>query len=357
VGGRGERGEAARVAQLLGRGEEAVDGRPREPATDADPLGARLDDLAQRQPRTGEHVDGLRDGSAHRTDLVAAKPGRVEHVGASAGVRLQTADRVLEVGVAADVVLGARRERERKAQAPRRLGSRDYPLDGVIAVVNLPVGVVVLDRAADRSGRGRPGDGQRRVLRPGAVAVLQVDRDRERGGLIEDADVGSDLVEVDAAVGAPERERETGARTRQRPEPERREHLRRAGVPRVGDDERLALVKRAEVRRLLLLSRSHEHGVSAFGGVGSAAERAVADPVARPRAETGGAVVGIGEPAAVERETAATDALGEPGLEALELGDALVDPRGPLAREARPVAAGRHPSFGQLGELPADLLE
>ncbi len=55
----------------------------------------------------------------------------------------------------------------------------------------------------------------------------------------------------------------------------------------------------------------------------------VADPVAWARAETGGAVAGVGELAAVEREAAAADAFGEAELEALELGDALVDPRRP----------------------------
>jgi len=51
-----------------------------------------------------------------------------------------------------------------------------------------------------------------------------------------------------------------------------------------------------------------------------------------------GAVTGVGEPAAVERQTSAADALGEPELEALELGDSVVDPRRPRGRETGPVA-------------------
>ena len=71
------------------------------------------------------------------------------------------------------------------------------------------------------------------------------------------------------------------------------------------------------------------------------ARRPVADPVARAGTESGGAVAGVAGPAAVEREAAAAGALGEPELEALELGDAVVDPRRPRCRAPRPVAAGR----------------
>ena len=46
-----------------------------------------------------------------------------------------------------------------------------------------------------------------------------------------------------------------------------------------------------------------------------------------------------------------------PALQALELGDPLVDPRGPRAREARPVAPVRRAVARQLGELGADLVE
>ena len=57
-----------------------------------------------------------------------------------------------------------------------------------------------------------------------------------------------------------------------------------------------------------------------------AAERSIADPVAWSWAAGAGSVVGVGETAAVEREAAAPDALGEADLQALELGDARVDP-------------------------------
>jgi len=57
--------------------------------------------------------------------------------------------------------------------------------------------------------------------------------------------------------------------------------------------------------------------------------RPVADPVARAGTETGCAVVGVRELAAVEREATTADALREAELEPLELGDPLVDPRTP----------------------------
>jgi hypothetical protein len=89
----------------------------------------------------------------------------------------------------------------------------------------------------------------------------------------------------------------------------------------------------------------------------SAGGALVADPVASARALAGGAVVGVGEAAAIEREAAAADALGQPRLEPLELGDALVDPLRPGGGEARPVAALRRLVGRQLRQLRADLLE
>jgi hypothetical protein len=57
-----------------------------------------------------------------------------------------------------------------------------------------------------------------------------------------------------------------------------------------------------------------------------AAQRPVTDPVARPWAAAAGAIVGVREAAAVQREAAAADALGQADLQTLELGDARVDP-------------------------------
>src|SRR5918999_1097817 len=86
-------------------------------------------------------------------------------------------------------------------------------------------------------------------------------------------------------------------------------------------------------------------------------ERTVADPIARARPGAARAVPRVGELAAVEREAPAANALGESVLEALELGDALVDARAPTARQPRPVAPRRRAVGRQLGELCPDLLE
>src|SRR5215831_7110452 len=68
---------------------------------------------------------------------------------------------------------------------------------------------------------------------------------------------------------------------------------------------------------------------------------------AKPIAGTGprapGAIGRVGKLAPVDRKATASDAFGQPRLEAMELIDPLVDPSHPFAREARPVAAGRDP--------------
>lgn len=90
---------------------------------------------------------------------------------------------------------------------------------------------------------------------------------------------------------------------------------------------------------------------------GSRSRRTVADPVARTGAAAARPVAGIGQPASVERETPAPDALGEPQLQALELGDALLDPRGPPARKPTPILARRRALRRKAGKLLTDLVE
>ena len=69
----------------------------------------------------------------------------------------------------------------------------------------------------------------------------------------------------------------------------------------------------AAVRRVPGQDRAHDPGPRPHAPL-SQSPGPVADPVARARPEAGGAVGGIGELAALERQTAAPDALGEPGL-------------------------------------------
>src|SRR5262249_19333166 len=85
--------------------------------------------------------------------------------------------------------------------------------------------------------------------------------------------------------------------------------------------------------------------------------RAIADPVAGAGTAARGAVAGVREPAAVEGEAAAADALPQPAAEPLELRDPLVDPGHPGPGEPCPVAPARHAVRVELGELGADLVE
>src|SRR4029079_96539 len=81
------------------------------------------------------------------------------------------------------------------------------------------------------------------------------------------------------------------------------------------------------------------------------------DPVARAGPEARGVVARVRQLAAVEREAAAADALRQPELEALELGDPLVDPRLPRRGEPRPVAPAGSVVRRELGQLVSDLVE
>ena len=123
--------------------------------------------------------------------------------------------------------------------------------------VDLAAGVEVLDRAAYGSCLRSPYDGRRGGFGVGPVAVLEIDGDGQARRSIEQPHVRDHVVEGGAAVPAAQREREARARARERLEAERLENPGRAGVPRVRDDEGLALVQGAKVRRLPLLRRWH----------------------------------------------------------------------------------------------------
>jgi len=73
---------------------------------------------------------------------------------ARALVRLQSRDRVIEIGVASDVVLGACSQQEGEVEAEDSLGRGRDPLGRVLEFVQLPGGVVVLDRSADGARLG-----------------------------------------------------------------------------------------------------------------------------------------------------------------------------------------------------------
>ena len=80
-------------------------------------------------------------------------------------------------------------------------------------------------------------------------------------------------------------------------------------------------------------------------------------PIPRPRPLASCHIGRVRKATPVDRQAAATDALGKPGPQALQLGDALVDALCPLARQPRPIPTRRHAIGWQLGELGADLLK
>ena len=75
-------------------------------------------------------------------------------------------------------------------------------------LVDVAVGVVVLDRASDRTGLGDARDRERSTLRIGAVAVLEVDRERQLCRPVELRNVLDDLLQLRGAVDTSEREGE-----------------------------------------------------------------------------------------------------------------------------------------------------
>ena len=101
--------------------------------------------------------------------------------------------------------------------------------------------------------------------------------------------------------------------------------------------EEMAEGKRLE-RGRLWVSHERGHNLKATAGVSGlftvyplplcsySLRPAVPKPVARTGSSCCNAIGGVGEGAAVEGEAAAADAFGQAGLEALELGDALIDP-------------------------------
>src|SRR4051812_39308088 len=256
-----ERGEVTLVPNC-GSGLRCCCGSdPGEPTPDADPASACPGDLGHRQVGHRQDVHGQGRRLADRPDLVhGAQSGRVEDVRAGLLVGLQPRDRVVEIRVAADVVLRAGGQHEREAECASGLRRCRDAFRRMVAVIQLSRRVVILDRAADRSCLGDAGDRRCGCRGLVPVAVLEIHGDRQLRGLVERGDVRRDLIERHLAVAAAEREGKARARGRERLEPERREHPRRAGVPGIRDHERLALMQGNEPRRLLCLSRRSQDG-------------------------------------------------------------------------------------------------
>jgi hypothetical protein len=82
-----------------------------------------------------------------------------------------------------------------------------------------------------------------------------------------------------------------------------------------------------------------------------------AKPITGPGSRATGSISWIRKLAPVDRKATTSDASGEPGLEALELADPLINASHPFARKARPVASGRDPFGGKFREFSADFLK
>jgi hypothetical protein len=214
---------------------ECLDRHPGETAADADPLRPHTHDVGDAQARQCQDVDRTAHRRAHRAYLAhVAQPGCVEHVRARLLEGLQPLDRVGEVGVVTDVVLGARRESERKAQSTRGLDRSDDSLGRMRGLIETTRRVEVLDGASDRAGAGCPRDGPCHPPGISAVPVLEVDRHREVRRAVEDGGVLDHLVERHRAVQSTECVGESGAGRGDRAESERLEDTGRSGVPGKG---------------------------------------------------------------------------------------------------------------------------
>src|SRR5260370_442736 len=90
---------------------------------------------------------------------------------------------------------------------------------------------------------------------------------------------------------------------------------------------------------------------------GGRSERLIPDPVARAGTEPRRTVARVRQPAAIKRQAAAPDALRESRPEPLQLGDPVLDPGAPRARQPRPIAARGRVTARETIKLDADLLE
>ena len=119
---------------------------------------------------------------------------------------------------------------------------------------------VVLDRAARKPGAARLLDRVRHALGLVGESVLQIGRHREVGAVGQRGGVLQGLVTRDATVEAAEGGGVAAAGRGQRLEPERGEQCRRAEVPGVGHQQRIASpVQCQEALGLLLLGDARAH--------------------------------------------------------------------------------------------------
>ncbi len=259
--GTGHRPEpvGALFAQLPSGGHHGAQRGEREGAADRHACHAEGGELGYgRGRREREDVHGTIDGGEQPAEVVDGRdPGRVEHVGPRRLVGLQAGDGVVEVGPAVQVVLAASGQHERPLGPGRIDGRLDAgPRRAEVVDRVGRVGREVLDGAAGEPGGGGPGNRPGDVLGGGAEAVLEVGRDRQVDGGHDGGGVVERLVARDRAVGTAEGGGEAVAGRREGVEAERRQQLGRAGIPRVGEEQRRgASMEGEEARRFLVPCR------------------------------------------------------------------------------------------------------
>ena len=152
--------------------------------------------------------------------------------------RLQAFDGIVEVRPAADQILGPRYESERNRQAAGHLDACHHTLDRVVEIIDA-LAAPILDRAPNNTHLRRVAQDGCSLLGIIGVTVFKVGVDRQVGRLRDDAAVLQKLGAADRAlpVDAAQRVGHAEAGGRQRLKTKRRQQLRSAGVPRVGQNQ------------------------------------------------------------------------------------------------------------------------
>lgn len=198
-------------------------------------------------------------------------------------------------------VLRAGAEGERKWQRTGRLDRGSDPLQRggelIDGLSGAPAGI--LDGTTDQTGLGGQADGRGAVLRSIAVAVFQVGGDRQIGGGDDRSGVFQRLSPAHRAfrIAPAQGERQACAGGGKGVEAEAGEHLRRTGIPGIGQDQHAGpLVQVAETFGALALAghggglRGGERTPSLGAGRWSVERRAQS----RPSCSTSGAGIGSG---------------------------------------------------------------
>ena len=163
-------------------------------------------------------------------------------------------------------VLGPRSEQERYRQGVRNLSRRAYARDGEVEIVDRigPIAAVVLDRATDHASLGGEPDRLGRCLGLVRETVLEIGIDRKIRRLSDHPAIGDHFGPAHSAVGAAEHVGQSQTGGGERLEARRCQQSCRAGIPRIGNDERAGPLVQCAERGGFLCLGAH-FGVSFIG--------------------------------------------------------------------------------------------